>query len=356
MDQMEPVLSISGLTKRYARNAAPAVADVNLAVGAGELTAVVGESGCGKSTLMRLIAGLEVPDAGGIRIGGRPVADGRSWVPPERRGVGMVFQDFALFPHMTVMGNILYGLATLPRGERRPRAESLLELVGLAGYGERYPHQLSGGQQQRIALARALGPNPRLLLLDEPFSSLDTTLKRTLREELREILRRTDTTTILVVHDAEDVLMLADSAAVMRGGRILQQGDPQMLYRRPNDEYVARFFGETNVLAGRPAAGGFETVIGLVPCAAAASCSGAVRLCLRPEGLRLVSGGETGHPAVVQWARNVGTRRRVLVSLENGGGPGATLLVDTDAEPPLVEGDRVYVRSKPECVHVLSAG
>src|SRR5690606_34382950 len=150
---------------------------------AGEILAVVGESGCGKSTLLRLIAGLDTPDQGEIRIGGRAVAAGRVWVAPERRGVGMVFQDFALFPHMTVLGNIVFGLPSLPRAERRARAEAMLELVDLAGYGERYPHQLSGGQQQRVALARALASEPSLLLLDEPFSNLDTALKRMLREE-----------------------------------------------------------------------------------------------------------------------------------------------------------------------------
>jgi iron(III) transport system ATP-binding protein len=352
----EAVLSVAGLSKRYTRGAAPAVRDVDLAVSAGELVAVVGESGCGKSTLLRLVAGLEVPDGGEIRIGGRPVAAARTWVSPEHRGVGMVFQDFALFPHMTAVDNIVYGLARVPRAERRPRAEAMLELVGLAGFGKRFPHQLSGGQQQRIALARALAPEPSLLLLDEPFSNLDTTLKRTLREELGDILRRTGTTALLVVHDAEDVLVLADRAAVMRGGRVIQEGEPQTLYRQPADEYVAHFFGETNVLAGRPSAGGFDTALGLVPCAAAAACTGAVRLCLRPEDLQIVSGVDTGCRAIVQRVRAAGTRRRVLVSLENGGGPGTSLVVDAGPDLPLAPGDRVYLQPKPERAHVLSAG
>jgi iron(III) transport system ATP-binding protein len=350
----EPVLSTHALDKRYTRGTAAAVAGVDLAVQAGEVMAVVGESGCGKTTLLRLVAGLEVPDGGEIRIRGQAVASAGSWVPPERRGVGMVFQDFALFPHMTALGNIVYGLTRVPRSERRRRAESMLELVGLSGYGERYPHQLSGGQQQRVAMARALAPEPALLLLDEPFSNLDTALKRTLREELVDILRRTGTTALLVVHDAEDVMVLADRAAVMRSGRILQQGDPQTLYRRPNDEYVAHFFGETNVLAGLPCAGGYDTALGIVACAAAGACQGAVRLCLRPEDLQLVTGMETGRPAIVHRVRAAGTRRRVLVSLENGGAPGAILTVDAGPEAALVEGDRVFIRPRPECVHVLS--
>jgi iron(III) transport system ATP-binding protein len=353
--EAEPILSLEGVYKRYTRSAPPAVADVSLSVRPAEVMAVVGESGCGKSTLLRLIAGLEVPDAGTISIHGKAVAGGRAWVPPEKRGLGMVFQDFALFPHMTAEANVVYGLTSLPRAERRARAEKMMELVGLAGYGARYPHQLSGGQQQRVALARALAPQPKILLLDEPFSNLDTSLKRALREELSEILRRTGTAALLVVHDAEDVRVLAHRAAIMRYGQILQEGDPDTLYRRPRCEYVAHFFGETNVLPALPCAGGFETALGVVPCASAASCNGAVRLCLRPEDFQLVASGDTGWPAVVQRVRAAGTRRHVLVSLESGAGAGHTLRVDAGLEPPLTEGDRVYVRPRPDRVHVLSA-
>jgi iron(III) transport system ATP-binding protein len=350
----EPVARIRSLTKRYVRGAAAAVSGVDLEVGAGELVAVVGESGCGKSTLLRLIAGLEVPDTGEITLGGTTVTGNGSWVAPERRGVGMVFQDFALFPHMTVVENIVYGLGSRPRRERRPRADEMLEMVGLAGFGDRYPHQLSGGQQQRVALARALAPEPKLLLLDEPFSNLDTTLKRSLREEVGEILRNSGITTLLVVHDAEDVMVLADRAVVMRSGEVLQQGDPHTLYREPRDEYVAHFFGETNVLAGTPNGDGFQTELGHLPCPAAAACRGAVRLCLRPEDLSLMPSETGGSPAVVQRVRRSGTRRRVIVNLENGDGFGPTLLVEAGLEPPLAPGDRVYLQPKPGCVHVLS--
>jgi iron(III) transport system ATP-binding protein len=255
---------------------------------------------------------------------------------------------------MTVVENVVYGLSARPRAERRRRAEEMLELVGLAGYGGRYPHQLSGGQQQRVALARALAPEPSLLLLDEPFSNLDTALKRTLREEVGEILRRSGITTLLVVHDAEDVMILADRAVVMRAGEVLQEGDPHRLYREPRDEYVAHFFGETNVLAGTPHGDGFQTELGHLPCAAAAACQGAVRLCLRPEDLSLVPSETAGSPAIVQRVRTAGTRRRVIVNLENGGGLGPTLLVEAGLEPPLSPGDRVYLQPKPGCVHVLS--
>lgn len=350
---VEPVLSVAGLTKRYSRGAAAAVSEVDLSVRKGEIMAVVGESGCGKSTLLRIIAGLEVPDAGSVHIGARAVAEGRTFVAPERRGIGMVFQDFALFPHMTAESNVTYGLRSLRRSDRRERAAAMLELVGLEGLGARFPHQLSGGQQQRVALARALASEPSLLLLDEPFSSLDTALKRTLREEMREILQRAGTTTLLVVHDAEDVMMLADRAAVMRSGRILQVDDPDTLYRKPCNEYVARFFGETNVLPGRVSEGGFQTPLGLVRCAAASTCMGAVRLCLRPEHLQLTSGAEAGKPAVVQRVHVSGIRRRVVVRLANGTEPGETLVVHAGPEPPLAQGDVVQVVPRADCVHVI---
>lgn len=349
----EVVLSVTGLVKRYSRGAAPAVAEVDLSVRAGEIVAVVGESGCGKSTLLRLVAGLEWPDSGDVQIGGRTVSGKGAWVAPERRGVGMVFQDFALFPHMTVEENIAFGLPALSRGDRGSRVQEMLDLVDLTAYGKRYPHQLSGGQQQRVALARALASEPEILLLDEPFSNLDTALKRTLRDEIRTILQRTRTTTLLVVHDAEDVLALADRAAVMRAGRVLQEGDPDALYRRPRDEYVARFFGETNVLSARPCEGGFQTALGVVSCPGAESCLGAVRLCLRPEHLQLVAGEGTGRPAVVDRVYTVGTRRRVVVRLEDAASQERTLVVHTALEPPLSPGDRVRVVARPEGAHVI---
>ncbi len=349
-----PVLAVKGVVKRYARGAAPAVDEVSFEVRRGEIMAVVGESGCGKSTLLRLVAGLEVPDAGTIDIGGRTIAGGGRWVSPEKRGVGMVFQDFALFPHMTVEGNVRYGLRDMPRRDRAARVAEMLELVGLDGLGGRYPHQLSGGQQQRVALARALAGEPSVLLLDEPFSSLDTALKRTLREEMRAILERTSTTTLLVVHDSEDVMMLADRAAVLRAGRVLQEADPDTLYRKPQDEYVAHFFGETNVLPGRPCEGGFVTALGIVPCATAATPHGPVRLCVRPEHLELGFGRDVGEPAVVERIHVAGVRRRVVVRL-TGAEPGERLIMHLGPEPALEPGDRVRVLPRADCVHVIGA-
>jgi iron(III) transport system ATP-binding protein len=365
------ILRLESVGKTYSGASAAAVSDIHLAVGDGEVLGLVGESGCGKSTLLRLVAGLEVPDRGTIHLAGRTVAGPRAWTPPERRGVGMVFQDFALFPHLSAAGNIMYGLASRPRKERSKRAEELLELVGLGSLGARFPHQLSGGQQQRVALARALAPEPRVLLLDEPFSNLDSGLRRVLRSELAEILRRTGITAILVVHDAEDVTALADRVAVMRTGRIRQIESPAFLYKEPLDEYVARFFGETNILHARPRDGGFETAIGFIPCAMAAASSGAVRLCLRPEHFHLsveagthagecgpgcgdgTGCGMGGRRAVVRRVTQSGLHRRIVLEVETGSPGGTGLTVDVGPEPQLGLGDIVYVQPQAGRLHVL---
>ncbi len=205
-------LRTTGLSKRYPRADRDAVHRIDLAIEHAAGLAVLGESGCGKTTLLRLIAGLETPTAGRVDIGGRLMANGRRTVPPERRGVGMVFQDYALFPHLRVLDNIRFGLHRLRRADQRDRAGSMLELVGLAGLGDRYPHELSSGQQQRVALARALAPQPTVLLLDEPFSNLDVVLKDRMRDELSDIIRRTNTTAIFVLHDAGDALAVATAS------------------------------------------------------------------------------------------------------------------------------------------------
>lgn len=193
----------------------PIILDFSLSVERGEIVGILGPSGSGKSTLLRLIAGLEVPAGGRIRIDGRTVFDARTFVEPERRGVGMVFQDYALFPHLTVAKNILFGLHRFPKKERQRRLEMMLELVQLKGFEKRYPHELSGGQQQRVALARALAPQPSILLMDEPFSNLDADLRIAIREELRQILKKAAITCIFVTHDKEDVAAICDRAVTL---------------------------------------------------------------------------------------------------------------------------------------------
>ncbi|MDQ3346072.1 MAG: ABC transporter ATP-binding protein, partial [Chloroflexota bacterium] len=236
-----------------------AVDGVDLDVRRGEFLSVLGPSGCGKTTLLRLVAGFERPDSGGIEIGGRVVAGPRRHLPPEQRHIGMVFQESALFPHLDVAGNIGFGL---PRRDRESRIAELVALVGMAGLQRRMPHELSGGQQQRVALARALAPHPALILLDEPFSSLDATLRSQLRVDVREILRSAGATTLFVTHDQGEALEISDRVAVMRAGRIEQVSTPAELYLRPVNRFVAGFVGEANLLPGEVRHGEVETLVG----------------------------------------------------------------------------------------------
>lgn len=243
------VLHLHAVTKRYPRNPAPAVDDLTLEIRDAEILSVVGESGSGKTTLLRLIAGLEIPDSGSISIGGKLVnGPGVSPVPPERRGVGMVFQNYALFPHLTIRDNILYGLYRAPRREREETLRHVLELTGLTGLEKRWPHEVSGGQQQRIALARALAPKPGIVLLDEPFSNLDVSLRQQLRDDVSRILRAAGATGLLVTHDTRDALAVSDRIAVMKNGRLQQLGNPREIYSSPANEATALLFGRMNFL------------------------------------------------------------------------------------------------------------
>jgi iron(III) transport system ATP-binding protein len=237
-------LEVSGLWKGYGH--APVLQGVSLAAPAGSLTAVLGLSGCGKTTLLRVIAGFERAERGSVTLAGATLDDGHTFIPPERRSIGYVPQEGALFPHLTVEANVGFGL---PRRERRgAKVRGLLEMVGIAQLARRLPHELSGGEQQRVALARALALEPQALLLDEPFSSLDASLRTHVREEVHSLLRAQGVTTVLVTHDQEEALSLADSVAVLRDGRIVQQGPPAELYERPVDERLARFLGAVNVI------------------------------------------------------------------------------------------------------------
>ncbi|CAN1559975.1 PotA ABC-type spermidine/putrescine transport systems, ATPase components [Rhabdaerophilaceae bacterium] len=244
-------LSLAGLTKRY--GSATVVREVDLDVSPGEFLCILGPSGCGKTTLLRLIAGFETVDGGSIRQAGEEV----STLPPEARDFGIVFQSYALFPNRSAAGNIAFGLETLPmpRAERAKRVDDLLALVGLQGHAEKYPSQLSGGQQQRVALARALALSPSLLLLDEPLSALDANVRANLRDELRNLQRRIGVTSIMVTHDQQEALSIADRVVVMNAGRIEQVGTPAELYQRPANLFVARFLGEVNALPVRAIAG-----------------------------------------------------------------------------------------------------
>jgi len=345
-------LTVREVTKRFPSLERPAVNGVSVEAGVAEIFAVLGESGCGKTTLLRLIAGLEVPDAGCVEIGGRTVAGPGGWVPPEHRGVGMVFQDFALFPHLRVRENVAFGLRALPRPERRDRAEAMLARVGLEGYGERYPHHLSGGQKQRVALARALAPGPDLLLLDEPFSNLDVPLKVQLREMLAPLLREEGVTTVLVVHEADDVFFLADRIAVMQTGKVIQKGPPERVFADPASEYVARIFGETNLFPARRVEGGLETPLGILPGLRASGPRPVVLI--RPRDVTVRSGGGEGTPAVVEEVRRWGDETRIRLSLaaEGEGTYGIVASVERGGNG-LARGDRVRLGVRRGSVRVL---
>jgi iron(III) transport system ATP-binding protein len=275
------MIRLDGVSKRF--GATTAVDGASLCVERGEVVALLGPSGCGKTTLLRLVAGFERPDAGVVEVAGRTVAAGRTWVVPEERRVGMVFQDYALFPHLTVAENVGFGL---PRRQRPTRVPELLAIVGLDGLGHRYPHELSGGQQQRVALARALAPAPDLVLLDEPWSNVDPSLRESLRSEVTEIIRPLGVTVVLVTHDREEAFSLADRIALMRDGVIVQEGTSEELYFAPASRWAAEFVGAGNVLSGRVVDGRVETTIGAFP-ANGASAAHAAKVLVRPELLEL---------------------------------------------------------------------
>jgi iron(III) transport system ATP-binding protein len=241
----EVAVRISRLSKRF--GGLLALDDVSLELRAGTVLALLGPSGCGKTTVLRLIAGFERPDAGSIEVDGRLVATSTSMVPPERRRVGLVFQDLALFPHLSARDNVAYGIRREPG--HAARADELLELVGLASDGRRMPHELSGGMQQRVALARALAPRPDVLLLDEPFSSLDQAMRTQLRAEVRQILREARQSAIFVTHDQAEALTVADTVAVMTRGKVLQVAPPEIIYAAPATPYVATFVGVSNLVS-----------------------------------------------------------------------------------------------------------
>jgi iron(III) transport system ATP-binding protein len=281
------MLNVAALTKRYHPNHPPVVNNLSFSLVGNSITAILGPSGCGKTTTLRLIAGFERPDAGSIVLHGTDLSS----IPPERREIGFVFQEYALFPHLTVLENAMFGLHKLPKKERLERARHILGLVGLSIFEKRHPHQLSGGQQQRVALARALAPNPKLVLLDEPFSSLDAGLRENTRGEVREILQKTQATALLVTHDQEEAMTFADQLLVMRDGNLEQSGAPEAIYAAPRTAFVANFLGKTNLIAARVQNGVAETALGSF---ALAGASGNTMLSIRPEDLRFSSQGVRG--------------------------------------------------------------
>jgi iron(III) transport system ATP-binding protein len=335
----QPHLRVDGVSKSY--DGFEAVRDASVSVRRGETLALLGPSGCGKTTLLRMIAGLAVPDTGTISVGGRVLTGPSGVVPPERRRVGMVFQDLALFPHMTVSENVAYGVT--PGDIAQGRVERALALVDLESFGDRYPDTLSGGQAQRVALARALAPKPDILLLDEPFASLDAELRTRVRSEVAALLRSLETTAVFVTHDQEEAFVIGDSIAVMREGEILQVGTPSDIYDMPASPWIARFVGEANVLDATFGRTGAATVVGSI--AGQFPDHGAGQVMLRPEALQLGAGGD----GVVRNVEFYGHDTSYTVDMS-----GTQLLIRQIAAPTFRVGDRVAVRHGGGRAHLFS--
>ena len=324
------------------------VRGVSLSLGRGALGCLLGPSGCGKTTLLRAIAGLQALNDGRILLDRATVAQAGHSMPPEAREVGLVFQDLALFPHLRVAENVGFGLGRMPRELRPARIEETLQLLELESLAKRYPHELSGGQQQRVAIARALAPRPRLLLLDEPFSSLDADLRRAIRLQLRDLLRRLGITALLVTHDQEEAFAFADHIGVMRDGRLLQWASAFELYHRPADTFVARFVGEGRLLPGEVVADGrIRTALGLLrgELPPMATAGAAVQVLLRPDDL--LPGEETDLPAEVLGADFRGAE--ILYRLRLPGGAEVYALFPSHHRH--TPGERIRVR--PDLEHVV---
>ena len=339
-------LSLEGVSHAYGRTLV--VDGVDLAVGRGEIVCLLGPSGCGKSTVLRIAAGLEPLQSGRVLIGGRVMADDQTAVPPERRGVGLVFQDFALFPHLSVLDNVAFGVAARSAERRYTNAREALDKVALADLAHAYPHTLSGGEQQRVALARAMAPRPGVMLLDEPFSDLDVRLRDAVREHTLAVLKVAGTPTLLVTHDPEEAMRMADTIALMRAGRIIQTGTPAQVYAQPSDAFAAKFLSDTNTLEGVVKDRSVATPLG--PMAVDGIGEGTlVEVLVRPEALT-IDATAGGTMATVKSARVLGPYSLVEIACEGTGEPLVVRLTGTAAPSP---GSTVSVRLDPSQVLVF---
>ena len=338
-------LTLQGVCHAY--DGVPAIDAIDLTVDEGELVCLLGPSGCGKTTVLRVAAGLEPLQQGRVFIGNAEVARPGASTPPEERGVGLVFQDYALFPHLTVTENVAFGLKDRPAVERLGTPKQMLDLVGLTDLADRYPHTLSGGEQQRVALARALAPRPRLLLLDEPYTGLDIHLRNQVRDETLRVLRMAGISTLIVTHDPEEAMYMADHIAVMRAGRILQQGTPSELYNAPANAFIAKFLSDVNAMHGVVEGGKVPSIFGCLN-ANGVEEGARVDVLIRPEALGL--DGDGGNPAIVSSVRPLGYSSIVTLKMEADDSELRARVRGIDAP---AEGTRVYLTLEPRHIFVF---
>ena len=342
-------LTLDEVSRRYGETLA--LDRVSLDIAPSEILCLLGPSGCGKSTLLRVAAGVERPSSGRILLDGQEVAGPDSFVPPEKRGIGLMFQDFALFPHLTILDNVAFGLNSLTRSEAKTEARAALERVGLAHYASEYPHILSGGEQQRVALARAIAPRPSVLLMDEPFSGLDSRLREKMREETRAILHETRATAIVVTHDAEEAMRMGDRVALMHQGKVVQTGKALDLYRAPKDILTARTFSDLNELAARIEGGSALTPLGRFAANGLPDGAEAI-VCVRQRGVRLLAPGE-GVPARILDARILGDVALVEVAVQGLDAPLFARVRESDVPP---QGAEVGIVIETGAVLVFAGG
>lgn len=310
-----PILELRSVSCAYDPHR-PAIRDISFSAREGEILCLLGPSGCGKTTVLRAIAGFERVRSGEIFLSGRRVSSSSDTIPTEERHVGMVFQEYALFPHLRVVGNIAFGLGHLSRSDRENRVQEMLRLTGLEGFERRYPHELSGGQQQRVALARALVQNPVVLLLDEPFSNLDPDMAGRMRQELHTLLRRMKTTTILVTHDHDEAFAMADRIAVLNHGVLEQMDSPEIIYHLPSTPFVADFVGQADFITGHVREGMVHTELGVFPNTLAAEEEAPVVVMIRPDDIHLLPNKSAGPRIVARQFR--GSENLYTVRLGSG--------------------------------------
>ncbi|WP_313135496.1 ABC transporter ATP-binding protein [Paracoccus jeotgali] len=345
-----PALALTGVMRSFSGR--QVLSDISLTVPQGHITCLLGPSGCGKSTLLRLIAGVDRPDGGRIELNGEPIADDGIFVQPENRHIGFMFQDYALFPHLSVRDNLAFGLKHLDRATRAQRIDEIAGRIGITALLPRFPHSLSGGEQQRVALARALAPQPGILLMDEPFSNLDRGLRERVRRDTTELLHQLGTTAIIVTHDPEEALAIGDMIVLMRDGRIEQQGTPFDIYDRPRSAYAAEFMGPCNRLVGIWRHGEIETPIGRFAGTLDLPEGSPALACIRPQALSVEADG-AGISARIVSKTFIGESEQIEVSVHPLFKP---LRMHSHERIPMGVGEKVSLRLNGAQIHIFEDG